>query len=431
MLRLRSWAAALVVLAAILGALLSSAPQQSITVEGGTKGGLFDVMLNLLADDLAPHGITVNIVNRPDSLKIVDDIADPDGPVEAGFIASDVPLDDYDSVSQLGTVMLSPVYLITHLESEVQDIYGFKGRTISLYPVGSAAWAVCDYVLGSFGINITEANSQYGGGPTIVKNVADRVTEVGCFVDVPSGSSLKYATTILNELANPELRLIAIPQARAIQARKNFLRPLTIPAGAFSVNPPRPSSDIDSASASLTFVAKRTLPREIAIMVGRSLLKTYRGSTIANQVGELPALNLVDLPVHDSMGSIYEQRPPWMYRAFPSSFATAAFIDKFLSRYGLVLTVLITVLSLFKLLGVKETYHWVVSAQLRRWRRTLEHVDAQLQLEQGLSPRDARRLARIERWFQPDLGINELKDQLREIRNKSGRGGAASTNADA
>jgi hypothetical protein len=120
-----------------------------------------------------------------------------------------------------------------------------------------------------------------------------------------------------------------------------------------------------------------------------------------------------------------------MYRAFPSSFATAAFIDKFLSRYGLVLTVLITVLSLFKLLGVKETYHWVVSAQLRRWRRTLEHVDAQLQLEQGLSPRDARRLARIERWFQPDLGINELKDQLREIRNKSGGGGAASTNADA
>jgi hypothetical protein len=48
-----------------------------------------------------------------------------------------------------------------------------------------------------------------------------------------------------------------------------------------------------------------------------------------------------------------------------------------------------------------------------------------------LSPRDARRLARIERWFQPDLGINELKDQLREIRNKSGGGGAASTNADA
>jgi hypothetical protein len=40
-------------------------------------------------------------------------------------------------------------------------------------------------------------------------------------------------------------------------------------------------------------------------------------------------------------------------------------------------------------------------------------------------------LARIERWFQPDLGINDLKDQLREIRSRSGGDVTAGTNADA
>jgi hypothetical protein len=76
---------------AIIGAFYSSAPEKKITLEAGTKGGLFDVMANRLADDLEPHGIKVNIVNRPDSLKIIDDIVDENSPVDAGFVASDAP----------------------------------------------------------------------------------------------------------------------------------------------------------------------------------------------------------------------------------------------------------------------------------------------------------------------------------------------------
>jgi hypothetical protein len=134
----------------LLLALFSSAPQKKITPEGGTEGGLFDVMAKLLADDLEPHGIDVTIVNRPDSLKIIDDIVDPKSPVDAGFVASDAPLIYYDKVSLVGTVMIAPVYLITHVESDVRDISDFANRSISLYPMGSAAWAACDYILANF-----------------------------------------------------------------------------------------------------------------------------------------------------------------------------------------------------------------------------------------------------------------------------------------
>ncbi|MFM7095445.1 MAG: hypothetical protein ACKOYL_12970, partial [Actinomycetota bacterium] len=229
---------------AIIASLYSSVPQKEITLEAGTKGGLFDVMANRLADVLKPHGIDVDIVNRPDSLKIIDDIVDKTSPVDAGFVASDAPTGYYDDVSQVGTVMIAPVYLITHFESDVRDIAGFDKRTISLYPVGSAAWAICEYVLGSYDIELVDANSQYGNGPTIVKNVVDRITDVGCFVDVPAGATGDYADGIVEELANPDLRFIPIPQAEALQARRDFLRPLTIPSGAFNVFPPRPSSDI-------------------------------------------------------------------------------------------------------------------------------------------------------------------------------------------
>lgn len=54
----------------------SSLPQTQITLEAGVEGGLFDAMSRKLAEDLKKHGIDVTIVNRNDSLNIVNDIAD-------------------------------------------------------------------------------------------------------------------------------------------------------------------------------------------------------------------------------------------------------------------------------------------------------------------------------------------------------------------
>ena len=54
----------------------SSMPQTQITLEAGVEGGLFDAMSRKLAEDLKINGIDVTIVNRTDSLNIVNDIAD-------------------------------------------------------------------------------------------------------------------------------------------------------------------------------------------------------------------------------------------------------------------------------------------------------------------------------------------------------------------
>ena len=396
-------------------ALFSSMPQKSITLEAGTEGGLFDVMARQVADDLEPHGIKVTIVNRPDSLKIIDDIVDPKSPVEAGFVASDASASHYDKVSQVGTVMIAPTYLLTHVESDVRNIADFENRSISLYPVGSAAWAACDYILESYGVDIVDANSQYGNGQTIVNNIVDRVTDVGCFVDVPSGASSDYADTILAELANPNLRFIPIPQAQALQARRDFLRPLTIPSGAFNVYPPRPSTDVPTTGASITFVAKNSLPRELVVMIAHALSQDYRGSTVANQAGELPAINYMNLPVFHNARDVHSSGLPWMYQRF--SFGTAAFMDKFINQYGIVLTVFFLFLSTVSIFGLPLPYHWIVGSRPRRTRMILESIDQRTRQTGKISRRDQRRLAMIEKWIEKQsFGIDGLEAQLRRIR---------------
>ena len=402
---------------AIIGALSTSMPHTKITLEAGTDGGLFDVMSHQLADALEPHGIDVTIVNRADSLGIVDDIADPDSPVDAGFIASDAPKEDYEQIDQIGTVMLAPVYLITNRDSDVRDITMFKDRSISLYPVGSAAWSACEYVLGSYRVRIVDSLSTYGNGPTIVENVASGLTDVGCFIDVPSGASLEYADTIVKALANEKLRFIEIPQAHALQARKDFLRPLTVPSGAFHVFPPRPAADIATTGASITFVAKDGLPRELVTMIAHSLAEEYRGATTANFAGQLPATNYMNLPVFSKAQDVYSGGLPWMYERF--SFGVASFLDKFINQYGIALTLLFLFLSAADVAGLPLPYELIVGSRPKRMRMMIDSIDARVQQTGNLSRRDQRRLATFEKWLEKESsGIEGLDEQLRDMRRR-------------
>jgi len=399
----------------VLGVLFTARPETKITIEAGTEGGLFDVMAHALADNLRPLGIRTKVVNRPDSLRIVDDIANPDSEVDAGFIASDIPKKDYDSVQQIGTVMLAPVYLIARKESNVSSITDFKNRTITLYPKDSAAWDACQYVLDNYGVAPSPARTQYGNGKKIVENVTSGVTDVGCFIDVPSGANLEYAKTILDPLTNPNLRYIEIPQALALQARKDYLRPSTVPSGAFRINPARPGSDIETTSASITFVARHDLPRELVIMIAHKLAEQYRGSTSANQAGELPNTKYLNLPAFREATDIYANGLPWLYRKF--SFRTAGFLDKFFGRYGIVLTLLFIVLSFTSMFGLPSPYGLIVGTRPRRMLLVIEAIDRRVQQTGSLSKSDQRKLETIERWINKEsAGLEGIEERLNSVR---------------
>jgi TRAP-type uncharacterized transport system substrate-binding protein len=400
----------------IIAILFTSRPTTHLTIEAGTKGGLFDVMAQDLKESLAPQGIDVEVVNRPDSLRIIDDIADEESPVDAGFIASDVPDIHYDRVQQLGTVMLAPVYLVTRLDSDIRELTDFRNRTISLYPEGSAAWDACQYILLNYDIPYIESRTEFGNGEKVIANVANGVTETGCLIDIPPGVKFKYADAILYALGNSQLRFIQIPQAAALQAKKDFLRPVTVPSGSFSVNPPRPAEDLPSTAASITFVAKNDLPRELVIMISNALAQQYRGSTASNQAGELPTTSYINLPAFRESTNIYSNDLPWLYRNF--SYGTAGFLDKFFGRYGIMLTALFIVLSFTSLFGLPTPYGLVVGTRPWRMKVLLDGINHRIQQSGSLSKSDARKLDIVERWLTKETSdLQNMEESLRAARS--------------
>ncbi|MFM7095444.1 MAG: hypothetical protein ACKOYL_12965, partial [Actinomycetota bacterium] len=123
-------------------------------------------------------------------------------------------------------------------------------------------------------------------------------------------------------------------------------------------------------------------------MIAHVLSQDYRGSTVANQAGELPAISYMNLPVFEKARDVFSGGLPWMYQRF--SFGTAAFIDKFINQYGITLTLLFLILSTVGVFGLPLPYDWVVGSRPRRARMMIETINRRTQQAGRISRRDQR-----------------------------------------
>ena len=399
----------------VAGAVLGSLPRTHLTIEAGTKGGLFDAMAEGLREDLKPYGVTVDIIERKDSKNIINDIVNPASVVDGGFVASEVPVEWAPVVRQAGTIMFSPVYIFAGSNTEIRSIRDLAGQTISLYPKNSAAWSVCQYILKSYGVELLDENSSYGNGLKVIENTAAGVTDAGCLIDVPAGSSIQYAGDSLELLGQPGLRFLEIQEAQAIEANEDFLVASQIEAGTFELFPNvSPSETIETNAALVTFVAKENLPRELVTIIAQSFREQYGNGTAVSAAGELPSTQFSSVPAFEGAQEVFDNGLPWLYRNAP--FALAAFLDKFLSSYGLFLTTLFLVLAILDNIGFAKPMHLVRRSRQPRMRLMAMGVAERLQNTGTLSRRDQRKLAIVERWIKSqNQGIDEVEALVEQV----------------
>jgi TRAP-type uncharacterized transport system substrate-binding protein len=411
--------AMVILLVAVGGAVLGSLPTTHVTIEAGTKGGLFDAMVESLSADLKPYGVTVDIVNRADSKNIIEDIVNKKSPVDAGFVASEIPEQYNNVVRQAGTVMFSPVYLVAGANTDIHSIGDIAGHRISLYPKDSAAWSVCEYVLQRYGVTLSDDSSSYGNGLKVLDNVATGVTEAGCLLDVPAGSSIGYASDSMKKLADVRLRYLEISEAQAIEVDEDFLIASHITAGTFEVFPTvKPAHDLQTNAALVTFVAKENLPRELVTLIAQSFRNEYSHGTAVSAAGELPSAQLSTIPAFDGAADVFQNGLPWLYRNAP--FPIAAFLDRFLSTYGLFLTTVFLVLAVTDNLGLVKPWHLVRRSRQPRMRLIAQNIAERLAKNGVLSRSDQRKLAAVERWIKSqNQGLEEVETLVRQVTSRT------------
>src|SRR5215469_14572387 len=75
---------------AILVGLLRVKPPHTLTIETGPAGGSYYQDAMAYRTFLAAHGIDLKLRLKPNSLEIVNDVADPRSGVDVGFVAQDL-----------------------------------------------------------------------------------------------------------------------------------------------------------------------------------------------------------------------------------------------------------------------------------------------------------------------------------------------------
>ena len=114
----------------------SQSLRSTIVIEAGPKGGFFDTTANLLQEELKQYDIGSVIINRNDTLKIIEDVNDEKSSVAVGFMAQDLGNQKYPGVTAVGTIALEPLFIFLFGITRRQEFAGSQRAEIGCEPSG-------------------------------------------------------------------------------------------------------------------------------------------------------------------------------------------------------------------------------------------------------------------------------------------------------
>ena len=179
-------------------------------IEAGPTGGFFEEAATLLKNELRRYDIGSVIVNRNETLKIIEDVNDSKSQVQVGFMAQDLGNRKYPGVTAVGTIGLEPLWIFYSASRDFKNVQDLKGMRLIVDPPGDGARAMSDRILGEYGIG--SQNTTFLATPpskmheTIIMGSGD-----AALLLQPPGNK------IVREMAlDPNLRILSLSQAHAL-----------------------------------------------------------------------------------------------------------------------------------------------------------------------------------------------------------------------
>jgi hypothetical protein len=301
----------------------------TIVIEAGPKGGFFDQTANLLRAELGRRGIRSEIVNREDTLKILDDVDDPASRVQVGFMAQDPGNRDFDQATAVGTVALEPLFVFYSASLGIRTLHDFRGLRLAVSPSGSGTRVIAEQVLGLYGIDPHNATFL----PLTLNDSADALrrgeADAAFFLQPPGNK-------IVRELAlDPKLRMLSLGQADALASNLGFVRAATVHQGGFDYLRNIPSDDIRVIAIPVTLLIKKDVKPAIVTMAAQFVQTHFQGATLVSGPGELLSIREPSVPVNIHAEPVLKNGLPYIYRSMP--FPLAALLDQFSLYIGVII----------------------------------------------------------------------------------------------
>jgi len=374
--------------------------KRNVVIEGGPVGGFFYQTGQELDSWLRDKRVNSRVINRDDTVRIINDVNDPDNPANVGFIAQPVAAENFPNVTSLGTIAAEPLLDFSRAElGDLPTIYDLRGKRLEIGPAASSGNSLAVGALQAYGID-QEVKLLENPFETGIENVltgrSDAVAVLG-----PIGG------TVVEELAaSPALRLTSLPNARSVAGTLGYtVASITIPAGAFSVASDLPAADVGTIAVPVTVIAKKSLADGNAMRIAEFFQQSFAQQSVLAPADAFPKLLYV-LPPHAAARQFYDSGIPWQFTVLPDPIAE---IFGPLVALGSIALLLITLYK-FMLPDLHGTWDKILGPREReRFLVTLEH-----DLSRG-RPITSRQRKRLQRYVDRHHRDRKVWDRVERL----------------
>jgi len=386
----------------------SQSLHSTIVIEAGPKGGFFNDAANQLQNELQRYDIGSVIINRNDTLKIIEDVNDEKSSVAVGFMAQDLGNRKYPGVTAVGTIALEPWFIFYSASRDIKNLQDFQGLRLLLEPPAAGGRAMAERVLGEYGVN--SQNTTF---------VPTTLGEISAAMRMGLGDATSFlgppGNKIVHELAlNPQLRILSLPQADALASNLGFVRHVTIHEGGFDYVRNVPSQNIDLIAIPVTLIVKKDLKPAIVTIIAQFIKTHFQAATLVSGPGELLSIHEPSVPVNTHAESVLNNGLPYFYRTLP--FSLAALLDHFSLYIGFIILAA-SVYSSMKFPSPKIIWREI---QLKWYVHRLEELSNQVGFAgKSIDAQDQRLIEKVEMLLnKEEARLHKVSKMLADLQAK-------------
>jgi len=266
---------------------VNPAPPHKLVLAVGDGEGDYAIYGKKYHDLMAKEGIDLEVRPTAGSLQNIRLLTDPKSDVTVAFAHDGIVTQaDIPEVFSLGAMYYEPLWIFTNKKNgnqKLDRLNQFKGKTVSLGEDGSGTKALTLRLLADAGVTDKNAKFLNLKWDQIQEALHRGQIDVAFFIG-PAEDEL-----IEQLMEEPQIRLISLENAAAMQRKLPFLHHLSLPHGSISLAKDLPATDVEMVAPTATLLAKKTMHPALIHLLLQAATTVHSDPGVFEQNNEFPA----------------------------------------------------------------------------------------------------------------------------------------------
>ena len=345
-----------------------SMPPTKIVWLAGRKGGAYYTGAEVYQKLARARGFDIEIVETAGSVQALQQLEEGKGDVAfvQGGIAADA---DPQKVSALASVGYEPLWVFFRKAlapaAPLDALDQLRGKRVAIGEANSGTNQLAKLLLEDTGLDATNATLLELASGAAAAALQSGEIDAALFV------SNDASPTIQTLLQDPNLELMSLRYADALARRHRFLSVVTLPQGAYGIEPEVPARNVELLSTRANLMVRANLHPDLIRLLSLAAVQVHGRGDLLAEPDEFPNTVYTDLLVSREAKAYLERiksGDSTLDRYFP--FWIAALVDRYM------LFVVPLVLIVLPLVGRSPlVYQWYMRRKVTRWYKVVHKIE--------------------------------------------------------